>query len=102
MTALVSISSILSIVVGWFVGLKWTVYPWQVGLISGLPGFFFLLWRMSSFTDPAQSSADSSLFLFFPTIAIVSTYVGALAGRWRAIRKKASAADTEKSQDSGT
>ena len=84
---LLSCSVVLSIVVGLFIGLKWTVYPWQVALISGIPGLFFLLWRMSSFTDPAESALNSSLFVFLPMVAIVFTYFGALIGRWRAIKK---------------
>jgi hypothetical protein len=87
-TLLLSCSSVLSIVVGVAVGLKWTVYPWQVGLISGIPGALFLLWRMTAMTEPAQAALNTSLFVFLPTVAIVSTYVGALAGRWRSIRKK--------------
>lgn len=81
-------SSTLSVIVGVFVGLRWTVYPWQVGLISGIPGVLFLLWRLTAMTDPAEAALNTSLFVFLPTVAIVSTYVGALAGRWRAIKKK--------------
>ena len=85
---LLGCSALLSIITGLFVGLKWTVYPWQVALISGTPGLFFLLWRMSTFTDPAESALNTSLFVFLPMVAIVFTYFGALMGRWRAIKKK--------------
>jgi hypothetical protein len=87
-TLLLTVSSLLSLVVGVFVGLKWSVYPWQVALISGIPGLMFLLWRMTAMTDPEEAALNTSLFVFLPTLAIVSTYLGALAGRWRTIKKK--------------
>lgn len=87
-TMLLGCSAVLSIAVGLLIGLKWTVYPWQIGLISGIPGALFLLWRMTAMTEPAQAALNTSLFVFLPTVAIVSTYVGALAGRWRSIKMK--------------
>lgn len=87
-TVLLTVSSLLSLIVGVLVGLNWTVYPWQVALISGIPGLMFLLWRMSAMTGPEEAALNASLFVFLPTVAIVFTYFGALAGRWRAIKKK--------------
>ncbi|HTK82556.1 MAG TPA: hypothetical protein VL633_09715 [Bacteroidota bacterium] len=88
-TMLLGTCAVLSILVGLVVGLNWVAYPWQVALIGGIPGVMFLLWRMTAMTDPNEQALNTSLFVFLPTVAIVATYAGALAGRWRAIKRKA-------------
>ena len=87
-TLLLVSSCVLSIIVGVVVGITWVVYPWQVALFSCIPGMLFLFWRMYTVTDPVEAALNTSLFVFLPTVAIISTYVGALMGRWRAIKKK--------------
>ena len=87
-TLLLLSSCLLSIVIGGFVGRTWTIYPWQVALIGGTPGFLFLLWRLSFETTNIDNASNPQLFVFIPTVTIISTYLGALAGRWMTIRSK--------------
>ena len=87
-TVLFLSSCILSILVGMFVGNNWTIYPWQAALIGGIPSVAFLLWRLYSTTNPSETELNTTLFVFLPTVAIISTYFGALVGRWMAIKRK--------------
>ncbi len=79
---------ILMIPVSFFIGLAWTIYPWQLALFGCLPGCFFVLWRFltadSAFDDPI----NESLYIFLPIVSLVSTYFGGYAGRWFSIKRK--------------
>ena len=95
-TALFVTISAFNFVVGVAVGRSWTIYPWQAGLIAGIPGIAFLFWRFITASDPMEASVTSSQFSFLPMISIISCYFGAYIGRWLAIRKKRSAANEER------
>lgn len=91
-SALITGLSVLYVAGAIYVGITWPVYPWQIGLVSSVPSWIFLVWRSIISQDPADLTLNITLFFFLPLISFFSTYVGVYIGRRIAIRKKKKAA----------
>ncbi len=76
--------------IGWFIGRRWRVYPWQIGLLGAIPAVMFILWRFYT-QETAEDAADNiSLFIFHPLLVAITGHFGGLIGRWQALKAKAS------------
>jgi len=79
---------ILSGATGWFVGLKWRMYPWQIGVVAAIPSILFVLWRFFTALTPEESNQNISTFIFHPLLVLIGAHFGGLIGRWQALKAK--------------
>ena len=68
-TALYWSVCICSILVGIPTGRFWTMFPWQAGIIAGIPSLGFLIWRMATATDAGEATINTSVFSFVPMMS---------------------------------
>lgn len=73
---------------GLFVGTKWPLNAWLIGLLASVPCWIFLAWRLGVSTQPEEIFVDQTLFVFIPSISMATTYLGSYLGRWILIRQK--------------
>ena len=80
---------IFAAAIGWFIGRRWLMYPWQIGLLGAIPAFVFMLWRFYAQETPKDEVDNISLFMFHPLLVLIASHFGGLVGRWQAIKTRA-------------
>ncbi len=73
---------------GWLVGRKWRMYPWQIGVVAAIPPTLFVLWRFTTAVTPEETSQNISTFVFHPLLVLIGAHFGGLMGRWQALKAK--------------
>lgn len=79
---------ILAAAICWFIGRRWPVYPWKIGLLGAIPAFVYMLWRFYSQETLKDEVDNLSLFMFHPLLVVIASHFGALLGRWQAIKAR--------------
>jgi len=73
---------------GWLVGRKWRMYPWQIGIVAAIPPTLFVLWLFLTAVTPEDTSRNVSTFIFHPLLVLIGAHFGGLMGRWQALKAK--------------
>lgn len=81
-------TALFSVLIGWLIGRRWKLYPWQVGLIGAIPAALFVLWRFSTQQTPQEEADNLTLFVFHPLLVAITGHFGALLGRWQALKSR--------------
>ncbi len=76
--------------IGWYIGRRWRVYPWQIGLLGAVPAFAFILWRFYTQETPKEEADNITLFVFHPLLVMIAGHFGGLVGRWQALKSRPS------------
>jgi hypothetical protein len=74
--------------IGWFIGRRWRVYPWQIGLLGAIPAAAFVAWRFYTQETPQDAAENISLFVFHPLVVVIAGHFGGLIGRWQALKTR--------------
>lgn len=74
--------------IGWIIGRRWKMYPWQIGVLGAIAAVLYVLWRLYT-QETAQETRDNLfLFIFHPLLVIISGHFGGLVGRWQALKSR--------------
>ncbi|HLF13979.1 MAG TPA: hypothetical protein VI932_03695 [Bacteroidota bacterium] len=79
---------ILAAAIGWSIGRRWLMYPWQIGLLGAIPAAAFVLWRLYTQVTPEETADNISLFVFHPLLVMIAGHFGGLVGRWQALKAR--------------
>jgi hypothetical protein len=84
-------TALFAAAIGWLIGRRWLMYPWQIGLLGAIPAALFLLWRFYTEQTVQDAAENVSLFIFHPLLVIITGHFGGLVGRWQALRARTGA-----------
>ena len=82
-------SAAFAALIGWFVGRRWLLYPWQIGVLGAIPAAAYIAWRFYSQETMEESVRNLSLFIYHPLLVIITGHFGGLVGRWQALKSRA-------------
>ena len=87
--AFLLVSAVLGAAVGWIVGRRWPLYPWQIGVLGAIPAAVFVAWRFYAQETVDDSVRNLSLFIYHPLLVVITGHFGGLVGRWQALKARA-------------
>lgn len=81
-------TALLAATVGWVIGRRWRMYPWQIGLLGAVPAVAYILWRFYAAETVEDSFNNLSLFVYHPLLVVIAGHFGGLVGRWQALKSR--------------
>jgi 4-hydroxybenzoate polyprenyltransferase len=88
-TLFLAATAVLAAAIGWLIGRRWKMYPWQIGLLGAIPAALYILWRFYAQETMEDSVRNVSLFVFHPLLVVITGHFGGLVGRWQALKSRA-------------
>jgi predicted permease len=75
--------------IGWLIGRRWKLYPWQIGLLGAIPAVIYVAWRFYVQETVEDAARNLSLFIFHPLLVVITGHFGGLVGRAQALKSRA-------------
>jgi hypothetical protein len=82
-------TAIIAALIGWVIGRRWKMYPWQIGTLGAIPATLYILWRFYTQESVEDSVSNLTLFIFHPLLVIIAGHFGGLVGRWQSLKSRA-------------
>jgi drug/metabolite transporter (DMT)-like permease len=82
-------AAIFAAAVGWIIGRRWKLYPWQIGLLGAIPAIIYVIWLFYTQETVEDAVRNVSLFIFHPLLVAITGHFGGLVGRWQALKSRA-------------
>jgi hypothetical protein len=82
------VTALLAAAVGWLIGRRWRLYPWQIGTLGAIPAAVYILWRFSTQETVEDSVSNVTLFIFHPLLVVIAGHFGGLVGRWQSLKSR--------------